>query len=200
MLNELFAPLDFPNLQAPEAEAVVREAVQRGYAKGLARGRRRSEIERDELLAELASDAETRRQIADARLVIALQWLEDARAALDRRVAPVLADSERAILEASIALAEVVLGTELANAEVAARTALARVLGHPSGPTVVVVRMAPDAIAALAAAGVEAPVTLISDPALGPGDAIAELPDGLLDARVADALGRARGVLLEGAS
>jgi flagellar assembly protein FliH len=197
--TELFAPLAFPALQTAEADAAVREAVQRGYAKGLARGRRRAEVERDELIARIDADAEARSRLADARLVIALQRLEDAREALDRRVAPVLVDSERALLEASIALAAAVLGTELANAETAARTALARALGHPAATVAVVVRMPPESIAALAAAGVETPVVLVPDAELNPGDAIAELPDGLVDARIAEALDRARAALLEGA-
>lgn len=199
MSTELFAPLVFPALQTSGAEDAVREAVQRGYAKGLARGRRRAELERDELIARVDADAEARNRLADARIVIALQRLEDARDALERRVAPVLVDSERAILEASIALAEAVLGTELANAEVAARSALARALGHAAAPATVVVRMPPESIAALAAAGVEAPVALAADATLQPGDAIAELPDGLVDARIAEALQRARAALLEGA-
>lgn len=196
--TELFAPLRFPALSGGEASDASTQAVQRGYAAGLARGRRRAELERDRLLAAIAADAAAERELDEQRLARAIEALDDARRALDRRVAPVLDEAVRTVFEAGLSLAEVVIGARLADDDRAARTALDRALAHPSARAGVTVRMAPAAIAALAASGVEPPVELVSDPAIARGDAIAELADGVIDARIGSALARARRELLDG--
>ncbi|MFS0702834.1 FliH/SctL family protein, partial [Cellulomonas sp. 179-A 4D5 NHS] len=100
---------------------------------------------------------------------------------------------------AALELAAAVLGTELADGERSARAALARVLGNPLVPGVHTVRLHPRDLAALQAAGgvpATSGVELVADPALAPGDAIGEHPDGYLDGRIDAALDRARAVLL----
>ena len=57
-------------------------------------------------------------------------------------------------------------------------------------------RLNPDDVAALRTAGFAVDdVRLVADPALSRGDAIGELPGGWLDARIPEALARAREVL-----
>ncbi len=198
--TELFAPLRFPALSSGGgASDAADDAVQRGYAAGLARGRRRAEQVRDQLLATLEADAAATRRSAEARLAQSLEALEDARLALDRRVVPVLDEAAHAVFEAAVTIAEAVLGAELDDDERAAKAALHRALAHPAARIAVAVRMAPAAIAALGAAGVKVPVDLVADPALEPGDAIADLPDGLIDARLGAAVERARRALMGGA-
>ena len=95
------------------------------------------------------------------------------------------------------------IGHELSDVPGSARAALARATGTPEADAIVAVRMHPDAIATLDAAAIEsvgasAGIRLVADPALGRGDAVAELPVGIIDARIASALARATAELLGG--
>ncbi|WP_314149912.1 FliH/SctL family protein, partial [uncultured Leifsonia sp.] len=75
--------------------------------------------------------------------------------------------------------------------------AVARVLSDPAGGAVATIRMHPEDVALLA--GREgAPASdprIVADAALNRGDAIGELPDGWLDARIHAALERAKGAI-----
>ncbi|MEN1977050.1 FliH/SctL family protein, partial [Cellulomonas sp. P4] len=115
---------------------------------------------------------------------------------------------------AALELAAVVLGQEVADAPTAARAALRRLREQDPRREVHTVRLHPRdlatvraALAAPAATG-DVPagdvlaglpdltgVELVADPALEPGDAVGELPDGYLDARIGAALDRARAAL-----
>lgn len=192
-MPEVFDALRYPELAA-RPDPALRDAVQRGYSAGLARGRHRADAERREVLERVAArqaddEAEFRR-----RAEAALRGVETARAALEARTAPVLAEARRTLVDAALQLAEAVLG---APAGGRARAALDRVLAHPEAPVAIAVRLHPAAIAEIAAAGLECPVPLEPDASLAPGDAVAVLPDGLIDARIADALDRARRALEE---
>jgi flagellar assembly protein FliH len=200
-----FATVAYPSIGPAVLDG---DAVQRGYAAGLARGRARAEHERDELLAAVERDAAARRAADERRTAEALRTLDAAAAALTARVAPVLADAEQTLAEAALALAESVIGAELTRAPGGvARSVLDAVLARPEADDLVAVRMHPLAIAAVtrdaatgAATGDGAArvgsVRLVPDEALGVGDAVGDLPDGLLDATIAGALARARRALL----
>lgn len=200
-----FATVAFP---AMGPAAVDTDAVQRGYAAGLARGRARAEAERDELLAALERQAAERAVEAERRTAEAVRALDAATAALHARVTPVLDDAERTLAEAALALAEAVIGAELSrDPGGVARAALDAVLARPEARDLVAVRMHPSAVAALdrpLPGATAAPATrsalggvrLVADPALALGDAVADLPDGLLDATIGAALARARRALL----
>jgi flagellar assembly protein FliH len=118
-------------------------------------------------------------------------------------------DEIQDVLAASaLELAEAILGYEIAQGGNTARAALQRALSSrtPGGSTgvenVTAVRLHPADIAALKANGVvDAPgVELTADPTLNPGDAVAEYPDGWIDARIGTAVARARHALLGGGS
>jgi flagellar assembly protein FliH len=190
-----FGTIDFPRIgRQGEADAAAEE---RGYAQGLAAARRRTEAEREELLTAIAAQAAEREARRDAEHRAAIEALVLARTALEAAALPVLAAAERQLAEGALALAETVLGTELAaDPDGAARAALARALDHDDAALVTRVRMHPAALARVAAAAPEH-LELVADASLGEADAIAELPDGLVDARIAAALDRARRAIRE---
>jgi flagellar assembly protein FliH len=191
--GEGFAALAYPAMRAVGVDS---DAVQRGYAAGLARGRARAERELAERAAVLERDAAERRAEDERRVAAAVQRLERAASALGARVAPVLDEAERTLGEAALALAAAVVGAELArDPGGVARTVLDAVLARPEAADLVAVRMHPLAIADIGDHATGA-VRLEADATLAVGDAVGELPDGLLDATVAGALARAKRALL----
>lgn len=189
-----FGVLDFPRIgRAADDDA----AAERGYAAGLARARRRAERERTAALAALEAAAAEREARRASEHRAALDALEQTRAAVLGATIPVLAAADQRLARAALELAEAVLGAELdADPESAARSALGRVLAHPDAGLVVRVRLHPQRIAALAGSAPDG-LELVPDAALAPGDAVAELPEGLIDARIDAALARARRALEE---
>ena len=164
-----------------------------GWAAGWAAGTRaaaeaartqRAALEAEHLAAEAARDA----QVAAALAV--LRRAADAAAA---RVVPVLEAAGDTLDEGAVLLAQAVLGAELANDEDRARAALARALSLPHDAGLHTVRLHPSDLQVLAtvAPALPAGVQLVPDPALRPGDAVSELPDGFLDARISTAVERA---------
>lgn len=173
-----------------------------GYAAGWAAGARaaaeaaQAQARRHE---EAAARAEAARQAAFAD---ALEVLGRAVAAASSRTVPVLDEARRTVHEAALALAEAVLGGELAPGPRSARAVLDRALALPLDLGVHTVRLHPADLAAVEAELAAHPglvpdgVRLVADPRLGPGDAISEHPTGFLDAQIGSALDRARSALL----
>ena len=203
---------------AVEADDVRAEARATGYAAGWAEGRRAAAEQAAAELARLrAEDArlrQTARSRADAAIAAAVQdWTE--------RTTPVLDDLADLVVDATLALAEAVVGREL-GAVVAperARLALRRALAPLAPGARIRLRMNPDDLAALEdtddsqdGAGTDGPrvpsgangalaeifegrlVELVADAGLRSGDAVAEQDGATVDARVASALARARAV------
>ncbi|MFK4731501.1 FliH/SctL family protein [Agromyces mediolanus] len=190
-----FGTIDFPRIGRPgEADAAAEE---RGFARGLADARRRTEAERERLLTALAAEAAEREARRAAEHRAAIEALVIARTAIGAAALPVLAEAERQLAAGALALAETLLGAELAaDPDGAARAALRRALDHDDAALVVRVRMHPAALARVAAAAPEG-VELLADASLAPGNAVAELPDGLVDARISTAIDRVRRSLEE---
>jgi flagellar assembly protein FliH len=189
-----FAPLAFADLTAPAAGRADDASVVRGHAAGYAAGLRVAEAElaarRAALEAEAAAVAEqTRRRVESA-----LAALDAAAGRLDARRAPVLADVDRALTSAAVELAAAILAREpvATSAE-----ALDRALALAGDATPRRIRLNPGdlvAVGAVTSAGIE----LVADASIAAGDAVLELVDGELDARLAASLDRARAALTEG--
>jgi flagellar assembly protein FliH len=165
-----------------------------GYAAGAAEAARAATVEAQRVTAQRAAEDAHRAEQLDAALAV----LARAAHAAAARTAPVLAQAEQAVHAAALELTSAVLAHELADGEHAARAALGRVLDHPQLPGIQTVRLNPRDLAALQAAGGStrtAGVELVADPSLAPGDAIGEHADGYLDARIGEALDRARAAL-----
>jgi flagellar assembly protein FliH len=199
--EEAFSPLSYPSLHDPERERIEAESRIRGHAAGYAAGLR----EAAGVAAAAAERAETERRDtardAAARLAHAVQVLESAASALTRSALPVIASVEETLCAAALELAEAVIGYELADGANSARSVVARAIASAPPFPVHTVRLHPADLARVRAAGAcPAGVDLAADPALAPGDAVAEYADGFLDARISTALARVRAALTEGAA
>lgn len=193
-----FSTLRFPSLRDRAQDDLQARARVHGHAAGYAAGLKSAEADLALRRQQLEAQARAAAVDAAARTDAALAALRAAVRALDARLAPTVEEAEATLAEAAVDLAEAVLGRELAAGVDSAESALRRALSHPEAREVVAVRLSPTDLAALpddvrAAAG----VPLQADASLSPGDAVAQLPDGYLDARIGAALERARAVLGE---
>jgi flagellar assembly protein FliH len=196
MSIDTFATLDFPSLRNRAGDDL--QARVHGHAAGYAAGLKSAQAELALRRTELEAQARVAAADARARVDAALTALHTATRALDARLAPAVADAESTLADAAVDIAEAVLGRELAAGADSAESALRRVLGQPEANTIVTVRMNPADLHALHEdIRVAAGVALQADASLAPGDAVAQLPDGYLDARIGAALERARAALGE---
>ncbi|WP_183044497.1 FliH/SctL family protein [Pseudarthrobacter phenanthrenivorans] len=193
-----FAQMEFPQLRRPEPETRD-DGYVHGHAAGYTAGLRAAEAERVRRLEELEADFAARReqQQREARHLAGL--LQSAVAALNAHTVPTIAAAEETLVAAAVELAEAILGYELADRSKAACAALDRALSGSKGLDVVAIRMNPEDLALLANAGMASDsgtaVELTPDPSLNPGDAVAELPQGFLDAKIGSALARVKNAL-----
>ena len=216
----------------PDAAARAARAEARGHAAGYAAGLRAAEA--DLAARRIAMEAEHLESVTrlERSLAASFAALDAGAEALRQRVAPVLAESEEALVQTALDLASAVVGYEIAASEPAVRaegrpaadqdgapdhaTAPHSAAPHPAGPRegrtaraavdraldgldrslVVGVRLHPADLAALGDAAAASSVPLVADARLARGDAEVALPDGLVDARLVTALGRARAALL----
>ena len=197
-----FFPLIFPSLPSSarqdQADADNRSA---GHAAGYASGLRAAGAELAGQKAAL--DAEHRAALLHdaARTDRAIAVLTSAAAALDSRLLPVVTDAQDAIAASALELAETIIGEALADGERSAKAALTRALAAVDPATITTIRLNPLDLGVLnetvrAAAG----VLFSADASIARGDAIAMLPFGYLDARIATAVARARTAILGDAS
>ena len=121
-----------------------------------------------------------------------IQAIADAVASRDNLV---IDEMKSALMEAAVTLAEALLGVELSEAETGAKAALKRALSMNDPKEIVSVHLNPQDVVTLHNLGVESPVELVPDKELDPGDAVAYMPEGLLDARLSSAIRRAREAL-----
>lgn len=190
-----FSAFPLPRIGSTEAGQAELQWKTRGHAAGYAAGLRAAE----KVLAErqLAIERELSRAKAAARgeLERALAVLATATRAVEARTIPVIQDAQDTLAAAAIELAEAILGQELSDGPRSARAALARALGTVPPVELTGIRLHPDDLALLDPDLSEG-VRLIADPTLSRGDAVAELPDGYLDARISTALNRAKAAIL----
>jgi flagellar assembly protein FliH len=198
MSTEHFDEQPFARLSdsAPDT-AVRREAELRGYAAGYAAGARRAERMLEERRSALEATARQQRELAATTEAQRSMRLDRVLAALEARLEPTLGAARAALIDKAVELAEALLGRELSDGELSARGIAARVLACDGEREVTRVRVHPAAVAAVAELLAGRDLEVVGDPALGRGDAVAELPDGFLDARITSALARVRRALAE---
>jgi flagellar biosynthesis/type III secretory pathway protein FliH len=187
------APVDGVLQGAPRTAVQAEQARAAGWSAGWAAGTRAAAEAAQAQRAALEAEHVSAEAARDARVTAALAVLRRAAEAAAARAVPVLEDAAATLDEGAVVLAQAVLGTELADDEDRARAALARALSLPLDAGITAVRLHPTDLATLAAADVAAPagVQLVADASLHPGDAVSELPDGFLDARISTAVERA---------
>ncbi|HEY0118549.1 MAG TPA: FliH/SctL family protein [Cellulomonas sp.] len=206
MPESAFVPAQFPALASrPDGSPLAdllpvgfdRESSRAaGFAAGFAAGARAAARAAETAVRRATLEREDAARRGDERLEAALAALGSAARALSARTAPVLAEAEQALHEHALALAEAVLGVELQQDETSAAAALARVRAAAGMGDAVTVRLNPQDLSSLSGMpSLPAGVVLVSDPSLGRGEALAEQADGWLDARIGDALRRARAAL-----
>ena len=174
------------------------EAEATGYAAGWAQGVREA---REAAGAEAARAAEETAQIAEMhrmRTERAVRTIGRAAEALESRAVPAAQDLEEQIVATAFAIAEAVLGRELRTAAEPGRQALTRALALAPANRPVVVRLNPAdrltiGVTELVMDG--RTVSLVDDPGLQPGDAVALCDATTVDARLGPALDRVREVL-----
>jgi flagellar assembly protein FliH len=193
----VFAPVPIPVLaETEQLHAVTRAARARGYAAGYAEGLRVATAEQVEWLRQAEAERAMQAEAVAQRTAKALEVLRSAAVELAESTLPLIEEADGTLVSAAFELAEAVVGYALRDRLAAARAAVSRVMDDELASQVGTVRLNPGDLEALAgddAIGV--PATFVADPSVAPGDAIAELPDGWLDARIRTALDRAREAL-----
>jgi flagellar assembly protein FliH len=192
-----FAELTYPSLVTSAAvDAETERARVRGHAAGYAAGLRAAEAKAAIVAEQSRAEREALRGDAATALRSALSALEAAAVRVAEVDALVLADSDSSLAAAAIELAEAILGHELAEGDRSARTALARALQAVDPAVILAVHLSPVDLAVVTAAGLApAGLDLVSDVSLERGDAIVEVPEGRVDARISSALDRARAAI-----
>lgn len=198
--NAAFSALSYPAIQNPARDRAEEEARTRGHAAGYAAGAARARQE----AAVAAAAAEDRSALeaaqAELRVRSALGALNAAVSALNTRTVPTLEAMEAQVASAAVEIAEALMGRELSAAEDSGLSALQRALNPDVPAPVHTIRMNPADLAAIPANMLaEAGANLVGDPSLAPGDAVAEYPNGFLDARLSSALTRLKTAIAGGA-
>ena len=196
--NPGFAAVTYPSLRDDVQVRLEAQAKARGHAAGFTEGLRQAKAETDAALARQQAEHQASLRHDQARTDRAIQILNQATSALQARTVPVLDEVKGVLARASIEIAEAILGYELGDAERSARAALTRAFAGDDPHAVHTVRLHPDDLGVLDAELLtRTDVTFVADSSLSRGDAIAEYPDGFLDARIATALARATNTLLQ---
>jgi flagellar assembly protein FliH len=186
-------------IQLPEdvREDLRAQAMAAGFAHGWAEGRRAAEeagrADREQQAAE--ADAVLVAQVTAVQQVV--EAVAGAVAAFEQRAAPTFTDLENDLIATAFAIAEAVIGRELATATEPGRDALTRALALAPRGSAAVVRMNPaDAALLPGASQIDGrDVVVIADPGLAPGDAVVESETTTIDARLGAALERVRAAL-----
>jgi flagellar assembly protein FliH len=183
-------------------EEVRAEAQAAGYAAGWAQGRReaqaaaQAQADRDALAVEEVMAAQSE------QVDRAIRGIVRAADELERRAVPAITDIENTIAETALQVAAAVLAHEVRTATEPGRAALARALALAPERRPVVVRLNPadrmtiglgDGVTEMVMDG--RTVTLVDDPKMQPGDAVAICDATTIDARLGPALERVREVL-----
>jgi flagellar assembly protein FliH len=205
----------FPVLADPAGRERASSADVRGHAAGYTAGLRAAQAETDALRDRLEAEYAARVTALQADTARRIAVLDAATNAMLSTVAPVLADAEASVASAAVDLAEAIVGNVVRasrpahDATVAdgpdgqgsreariasgAEATVRRALASVDRTVPVAVRLSPADAACVA--GLDLPVPVVADGALRDGDAVVDLPDGMLDARIATALDRARTAL-----
>ncbi|THG29673.1 FliH/SctL family protein [Naasia lichenicola] len=191
-----FAPFAYPVLHDVELGEIAERARVQGHAAGYAAGRREATAR---IAAESAAlhgehDRILAAEIASVRGAIAA--LQHAGEQLAAHSATAIEVADTAVLAAAVELAEMIIGRELLDHEGSALDAVRRALAGAHDRPVRAVRMHPQDLELVAdQVAADSDIRLVADPFLDRGDAIADVIDGIVDARISTAIDRARAVL-----
>lgn len=201
MSTDAFAPAAFPRLGGSDHRAEQERARRRGYAEGHAAGFRAGAADADAARRVAEAERAERERVRAEDVAAAITALHAAARSLTAREAELESAATTQVLSHAIDLAELILAAELSAPGSSAAAAARRALTATDAAAVHRLRVHPDDLRFLTAhAGDEiSGLTLVADDSLARGDAVAVLPHGVIDARVATAFDRARDALAEGA-
>jgi flagellar assembly protein FliH len=173
------------------------EAQSAGFAAGWAEGRQAAEAAAREAREAFAAEAAALADATEEGARLVLGAVADAVSRFEQRAIPAVEDMQDQLVEAAFALAEAIVGRELATAAEPGRDAIARALALAPPGRGVLVRMNPaDAASMPGTTAVEGrDVVVVADPALAPGDAIVECETSTIESRLGAAMERARQAL-----
>lgn len=193
-------PLAFPELVKDEIPEVHERARVQGHAAGYAVGRKAATetLANDRAVLRAEADRALGEQIDDLRT--ALDAVRNAAGELNAHTAMALEGTEEAVLSAAIEIAGMILGRAITeDREGAAVAALRRALDAAGPIPIRAVRMHPQDLELVSMVSEEEPgLQLVADPRIARGDAMVDLPDGVVDACISSAVERVRHALLGG--
>ena len=183
-------------------ERAKQEARTTGYAEGWAQGRRAAALEAEAAAERARAVEQAHDQRRAAALASAVNALGRAVTNLETQLMPTLHELQEAVLGHAFELAEAIIGRALDDSEGRAAAALRRAMNAAPDQGDIVVSLHPDDFRNLVGTATDAdynyegrPVHLRPDPALHPGDAVAETGTTTVDASIATAVARARAAL-----
>jgi flagellar assembly protein FliH len=184
------APAGLARMDPARIDAAVAEGHAAGFDAGFAAGQEAGWATTRAAHAELMATYE-------ARLAAVIRASEEAVADALSGISAVADAAARVTAGAAFAVAEAVVGRELVLATDPGRDAVARALALAPEGLDLTLRLNPEDAAALAADALPAgrAITVVPDPAVAPGDCIADAGWTRVDARIAPALERVRAVL-----
>ncbi|AGZ46343.1 FliH/SctL family protein [Actinoplanes friuliensis] len=190
----------------PEDSAPVERAKQQartaGYAEGWAQGQRAAALEAEAAAERARAVEQAHDQRRAAALAQAINALGRAVTGLETQMMPTLHELQEAVLAHAFELAEAIVGRSLDDPEGRAVSALRRAMNAAPDQGEIVVSLHPDDFRNLVGTATDAdynyegrPVHLRPEPALRPGDAVAETGTTTVDASIATAVARAKEAL-----
>jgi len=190
----------------PEDSEPVERAKQQarttGYAEGWAQGQRAAALEAEAAAERARAVEQAHDQRRAAALASAINALGRAVTNLETQMMPTLHELQEAVLAHAFELAEAIVGRAMDDPEGRAAAALRRAMNAAPDQGDIVVSLHPDDFRNLVGTATDAdynyegrPVHLRPEPALRPGDAVAETGTTTVDASIAAAVARARAAL-----
>jgi flagellar assembly protein FliH len=190
-----------PGDSAP-VERAKQEARTAGYAEGWAQGQRAAALDAQAAAERARAAEQAHDQRRAAALAQAVNALGRAVTGLETQLTPTLHELQDAVLAHAFELAEAIVGRAMDDPEGRAVAALRRAMNAAPKQGDIVVSLHPDDFHNLVGTAADAdhhyegrPVHLRPDPALHPGDAVAETGTMTVDATIAAAVARAREAL-----
>ncbi len=183
-------------------ERAKQQARTTGYAEGWAQGQRAAAVQAEAAAERARAVEQAHDQRRAAALGQAVNALGRAVTNLETQMMPTLHELQEAVLAHAFELAEAIVGRAMDDPEGRAAAALRRAMNAAPEQGDIVVSLHPDDFRNLVGTATDAdynyvgrPVHLRPEPALRPGDAVAETGTTTVDASIAAAVARARAAL-----
>lgn len=193
-------PLAYPELVKDETPEVRERARVQGHAAGYAAGRKAATETLANDRAQLRAEADRALGVQIDGLRSAVDAVRQAAGELNTQTAMSLEGTEEAVLSAAIEIAGMILGRAITeDREGAAVAALRRALEAAGPMPIRIVRLHPDDLELVSMVAQDEPgLQLVADRGIARGDAMVDLPDGVVDASIASAVERVRRALVGG--